>query len=111
MTHEMRLHPLPFGKIKDGTKTIEVRLNDEKRQEIKVGDQIEFLLRPDFAEKVTVEVTELLHTSTFAEMYTLHPKEEFGIEDIDAAVAGMGQYYSPEDEQKYGVLGIKFKKV
>ena len=30
--HEMRLHNSPFQLIKSGTKTIEMRLNDEKRQ-------------------------------------------------------------------------------
>lgn len=30
--HEMRLHNEPFVLIKNGTKTIELRLNDEKRR-------------------------------------------------------------------------------
>lgn len=32
----------PFEKIKSGSKTIEMRLFDEKRQRISVGDFIEF---------------------------------------------------------------------
>ena len=36
--HEMRLHNSPFNLIKSGTKTIELRLNDEKRSLIKVGE-------------------------------------------------------------------------
>ena len=31
-----------FGAIKDGWKTIEMRLNDGKRSKIKIGDEIEF---------------------------------------------------------------------
>ena len=42
MTHYMNLMPLPFSKIADGSKTIELRLNDEKRQKIAVGDTIVF---------------------------------------------------------------------
>lgn len=38
----MKLNSEPFLKIADGTKTIELRLNDEKRRLIKVGDYIEF---------------------------------------------------------------------
>ena len=45
--HEMRLHNSPFKLIKSGTKTIEMRLNDEKRQLIKVGDSIKFIYRED----------------------------------------------------------------
>lgn len=36
--HEMRLNNGPFELIKGGTKTIEIRLNDEKRSLIKEGD-------------------------------------------------------------------------
>ena len=38
----MHLDNYYFEKIKAGTKTIEVRLNDEKRRELKVGDIITF---------------------------------------------------------------------
>lgn len=41
----MRLHNSPFKLIKNGTKTIELRLNDEKRKLIKVGDIIRFTNR------------------------------------------------------------------
>lgn len=35
MKYEMRLHNEPFIKIKNGTKTIELRLNDEKKTIVK----------------------------------------------------------------------------
>ena len=38
----MKLNESPFERIKNGTKTIEFRLYDEKRQQIKVEDKIEF---------------------------------------------------------------------
>jgi len=42
MKHTMRLHNGPFQLIKSGTKTIELRLNDEKRSLIRENDTIEF---------------------------------------------------------------------
>lgn len=42
MTHSMQLTPSPFQMIKEGTKTIELRLFDEKRRKIQIGDIIEF---------------------------------------------------------------------
>ncbi|MBQ8659733.1 MAG: hypothetical protein IJ475_02730 [Bacilli bacterium] len=45
MVHEMRLHNEPFLLVKGGTKTIEMRLNDEKRRLIKEGDYIDFKSR------------------------------------------------------------------
>ena len=38
----MKLQNDPFTKIKNKTKTIEMRLNDEKRRKIKIHDLIEF---------------------------------------------------------------------
>ena len=37
MKHEMKLNNSPFERIKNGTKTIELRLNDEKRQLLKIN--------------------------------------------------------------------------
>ena len=42
-THEMRLHPAPFDLIKSGRKTVEMRLNDEKRQLVRIKDHIRFV--------------------------------------------------------------------
>ena len=43
MKHEMKLNNGPFERIKNGTKTIELRLNDEKRQLLKIKDLIELI--------------------------------------------------------------------
>ena len=56
MKHEMKLQPNPFFQIKNGQKTIEVRLNDEKRQQLKVGDEIEFSLATNPDEKIKTEI-------------------------------------------------------
>ena len=40
MLHQMKLKLSPFQKIKNGSKTIELRLYDEKRQKVQVGDFI-----------------------------------------------------------------------
>ena len=44
MIHNMKLNESPFERIKNGTKTIEFRLYDEKRRQIKIGDKIVFIL-------------------------------------------------------------------
>ena len=41
MKHEMGLQPKYFGYIKNGTKRIGLRLFDEKRQKVRLGDTIE----------------------------------------------------------------------
>ena len=42
MTHEMKLQDGPFRLFEEGKKRVEVRLLDEKRQKIRVGDAILF---------------------------------------------------------------------
>ncbi len=107
----MRLHPRPFERIQAGTQVIESRLNDDRRRAIKVGDHLVLVLRPDFIERVEVEVVELIHAPTFRELFAMRPLAEFGAEDIDTKTESMYEYYSKEEEAKYGVLGIKFKKL
>ena len=47
MEHEMKLQPEYYNFILNGTKRIEIRLFDEKRQQIKIGDTIKFLKESD----------------------------------------------------------------
>ena len=47
MIHEMKLQPEYYNYILNGTKRIEIRLFDEKRQQIKIGDTIKFLKEPE----------------------------------------------------------------
>ena len=39
-TFELRLNPVPFQQIKQGKKTVEMRLFDEKRKLFNVGDML-----------------------------------------------------------------------
>lgn len=45
MIHKMNLNDSPFQRVKEGTKTIELRLNDEKRELLNIKDYIEFINR------------------------------------------------------------------
>ena len=69
MLHKMKLKESPFERMKNGTKTIEFRLYDEKRREIKIGDKIEFSKLPDLEEKLTVEVLDLYKEDTFEDLF------------------------------------------
>lgn len=69
MLHKMKLNESPFERIKNGTKTIEFRLFDEKRKQIKIGDKIEFSKLPDLEEKLLVDVIELYREDTFENLF------------------------------------------
>ena len=101
----MRLHPNPFEMIKGGTKTIEIRLNDEKRKSIKVGDLIKFISRENPEEAFQVEVVRLDVFDSFKDAYAAYSPKEYGGESKEEW-KGMYIYYSPDEEKKHGVLGI-----
>ena len=106
MLHKMKLNESPFERIKNGSKTIEFRLYDEKRQKVKIGDKIEFSKLPDLQEKLLVDVTGLFKENTFYELFKkLYNNEE----EIREKTNSMYEIYSKEKEIKYGVLGIKIK--
>ena len=106
MLHKMKLNESPFEMIKNGTKTIEFRLYDEKRQGVKIGDKIEFSKLPDLQEKLLVDVLELYQEDTFERLFR---KLSFNEEEVIRKTRAMHDIYSPEKEQQYGVLGIKIK--
>lgn len=106
MLHKMKLNKSPFEMIKNGTKTIEFRLYDEKRQGVKIGDKIEFSKLPDLQEKLLVDVLELYQEDTFERLFR---KLSFNEEEVIRKTRAMHEIYSQEKEQQYGVLGIKIK--
>ena len=98
MLHKMKLNESPFERIKNGKKTIEFRLYDEKRQQIKIGDKIEFSKLPDLKEKLLVDVVELYRENTFRNLFRKIYLDE---EEIIRKTKSMYQYYSPEKEKEY----------
>lgn len=106
----MNLNPSPFKMIKEGHKTIELRLYDEKRKMISVGDTITFTNTVDSNDTLCVKVMDLFIFNSFNELYKNLPLLECGYtnEDIDtASPCDMEKYYSKEVQQQYCVVGIK----
>ena len=108
-THNMKLNPTPFEMIKSGEKTIELRLFDEKRRQIGVGDEIIFTNNTT-GETLSKRVAALHTFASFEELYRELPLLKCGYTqaDVDTAVpADMESYYSTEEQAKYGVVGIE----
>ena len=105
----MKLSPKPYDMIASGKKSIELRLLDEKRSQIKVGDIIVFT-QSFSGESVTAKVLALHKFSSFKELYASLPLLKCGYteENIDSAsYQDMTMYYSLDEQRKYGVVGIE----
>ncbi|HFD5613192.1 TPA: ASCH domain-containing protein [Streptococcus pyogenes] len=105
MTHEMVLSPKPFEMIASGTKTIELRLNDEKRQKVQVDDAIVFVRTDDSSQMLWTKVVELHYFDDFVQLYQSLPLDNCGYRKEELEMArpeDMERYYSQEQQAQYG---------
>lgn len=110
-TEEIGLHlnDLPFGQMKSGAKTVELRLYDEKRRGIRVGDTIVFY-RTGGTERIRARVKALHRAPTFERLFGMPgmlAKAGCAGMSSEEAVDFMRQFYPREREERYGVLGIE----
>lgn len=114
MTHEMNLHDAPFDMIRSGKKIYELRLWDEKRRNIKAGDEILFTRSRGGDDYVRCLVIGLHLFSSFKELYEALPLLKCGYTDEDIATADpsdMDIYYPKEKQASYGVVAIEIKVI
>ena len=114
MKHTMHLQPQPFSMIRSGEKTMELRLYDDKRQQIKVNDEIEFCCPESGQQSFTVRVKALHRFRNFAELYAALPLLRCGYTSKTLSSASpddMNAYYSLQKQAKYGVVGIEVKPI
>ncbi|MDD3668769.1 MAG: ASCH domain-containing protein [Alphaproteobacteria bacterium] len=107
-THSMSLQKRYFDLIRDRKKTIELRLWDEKKSVIKPNDEILFASE---GEEVRVRVVDLVRADNFQKL----------CERIDVGQAGFGSskellsviqvFYTPEQQERYGVVGIRIERI
>lgn len=109
MKHFMKLKLSPFSLMKSGKKDVELRLNDEKRRCVAVGDEIEFTC----VETGEVLLTLVKRRHEYADFHTLYEnfdKERLGyLLDEPASPDDMLEYYSADDVNRYGVVGLEIK--
>lgn len=105
--HRMKLRSPFFEKVADGTKYIEVRLHDEKRQTIQLKDVIEFNNASNESTTVKTEVIGLLRYQNFEDLLNDFPLQAFGAEDETLFLQTLRTFYRKEEIAAYGVLGIR----
>ena len=113
MEHILKLQPKYFDYINNGTKRIELRLYDEKRQKINIGDTIIFQKEPELEIIMKVKVIGILRYNTFEDLF-----KDFDIEMLaDRSMSKqellnvLEEFYTPEKQEQYGVVGIRIEKI
>lgn len=112
MVHKMGLYSKPYSLTSSLDKTIELRLFDDKRRLIEIGDTLQFTDLDNESGLIVAEVVSIYLADTFKELYEFILLEKCGysVEDVtNASYEDMYKYYEREDILKYGVIGIEFK--
>ena len=104
--HHLKLQEKPFLLIKSGQKTVEMRLYDEKRRNIKIGDEIVFRnINTD--EEIITRVLKYELYANFAALYQNISPRLLGYKKGEIAKpSDMYKYYQEADEIKHGVVAL-----
>lgn len=107
----MKLKTQPFEQIVNGRKIYELRLYDDKRRGVGIGDKIIFTNMQSGCQ-CEVKVIAVIIANCFGEIYDNLPLEDLGYDKENIASADprdMEQYYSQEEQSKYGVVAFKIQ--
>lgn len=109
--HEMKLNDEYFNLIKDGAKTYELRLFDEKRKLLKVGDEILFKNVSNLKQTFKAQITNLIWFKSFSDAIKFLDRTKIGFsgKTEQEIISVYQKFYSKEEEKTYGVLAIELK--
>lgn len=114
MKHTMKINDNAFERMKKGTKKREYRVNDEKRQQIRVGDIIEFHKISNPEEKILMDVKCIDCFKSLEEAISSHFEEDFSDRhsDIESTVNSFYQkgYCNDEEIKDNGMVVFEIKK-
>lgn len=107
---KMHLYKESFDKIKNGTKTVEMRILDDKRRYLTDGDTILFIRKENEEDTFEATVVGVHIYPTFKELYQNFSKTELGYNENDVAdYRDMEKYYPIEEQLENCVVGIEVK--
>lgn len=104
--HTMHISSQSFDRMLEGTRKVEMRLYDDKRRMMMLGDSILFSCDD---RSMAAVITGLHRYRTFSELYSSIPKTMLGYhEDEPADPKDMSEIYDESRAEELGVIGIEF---
>ena len=109
--HTLKLQEIYYNYILNGSKRIEIRLNDEKRRLINKGDIIHFFKEPELKESFDAKVIDLIYFENFTQMFDAFPIDILADKSVskENLLNDLEKFYTPEKQEKYGVCCIKIE--
>lgn len=109
--HKLNVREKYYNLIKSGQKTIELRLYDDKRKAIKIGDVIEFTNNSDSNDNFEAKVINLHQAKDFAALCEKIDCHKAGMNSNEELVKVLKEFYPIERQKELGVVGIEVKKI
>ncbi|MBP3687983.1 MAG: ASCH domain-containing protein [Alphaproteobacteria bacterium] len=109
--HKLNVQEKYYNLLKSGAKTIELRLYDEKRQAIRIGDTIEFSNLSDTTDTFKANVINLHKAESFAALCDKIDPRRAGMADKAELLKVLSEFYPEERQKAYGVVGIEIKRI
>ena len=108
---DLRLDEDIFEIVKNGTKRVEVRLYDEKRELMKIGDTLTFYKRPLLEEKINTKIIGLKKFNNINDLLNKYEMKEIYVEGFskEEFIKLLERFYSKEEQEKYGFIAIEFE--
>lgn len=107
--HRMQLQPLPFGQIQAGAKRIEIRLFDEKRRAMKIGDMVEFYHAQNNDQICIKKIIAITQAASLLSLFQAVSLTAAGWPEgttSEKAASDMRKYYSIEEEMRWGAVAL-----
>ena len=99
-----------FDLLETGSKSVEFRLNDAKRQCIKVGDKVRFVCQNDRSRFVVLTVSGILVSSAFETLITKIDHNLLGGISPQQQLKELEEIYDSASVQKYGVIALMLER-
>lgn len=104
--YQMHVKQHYFDLLEAGNKSVEFRLNDAKRQCIKVGDKVRFVCQNDRSRFVVLAVSGIVASSSFDTLINKIDQTLLGGISPRQQLQELKEIYDSADVQQYGVIAL-----
>lgn len=109
--HKLNVKEKYYTLLKTGDKTIELRLNDDKRKAIRIGETIEFTNASNLKDSFWAEVVNLHYAESFATLCQKIDCVQAGMANKEELLNVVKEFYPEERQKTFGVVGIEIKRI
>lgn len=109
--HKLNVQEKYYNLLKSEEKSVELRLFDDKRKLIEVGNIIVFCNNSNKDDTFEAEVTELYSAKNFDSLCNIITPKQAGFSTKKELLEVLEEFYTVDKQRKYGVLGIEIKLI